>query len=123
MPAERTSTAIPMKRTRLAGATYQKGLSGASVRVALSVVSVNVGILSFGSHEIHQRDGVGPGLHGIGGGGLDHEISSDRVARRGQLDESRDHPPPQNVVGEVGPVGFDPDLDPVGGLGQVQQAR
>ena len=42
MPADRTSTAIPMKRTRLAGATYQNGLSGASVWVALRVASVNL---------------------------------------------------------------------------------
>ena len=31
-----------MKRTRLAGATYQKGLSGASVCVTFNVASVNL---------------------------------------------------------------------------------
>src|SRR3984957_7683350 len=41
MPAESTSTAIPMNNTRLAGATYQNGLSGASTGVAFSVESVN----------------------------------------------------------------------------------
>src|ERR1700722_6384027 len=41
MPAESTRTAMPMKRTRLAGATYQNGLSGASTGVARNVASVN----------------------------------------------------------------------------------
>jgi hypothetical protein len=41
MPAASTSTAMPMKSTKLAGATYQNGLNGAPTGVARNVALVN----------------------------------------------------------------------------------
>ena len=81
MPAESTSTAIPMNRTRLAGATYQNGLSGASVGVACNVASVN---FVFGPSAAIRSMSATASVRAWTASvvdGLDQEVGPHRVAR------------------------------------------
>ena len=77
---------------------------------------------ALGGDEVEEGHHVGARLYGAGRRRLAHEVDALGPGRRRQPDEPGHHPPAQDVVAQLGPVGLDPHLEVAGAGHQLDQA-